>query len=80
MTPTNMPFGIKRLKFSNYLEIVLAIKNPQGQYLKVSGLNLEYPWSIYVTYSRVGRLFSLFVLAPDNKKIIQKFKLNNIQF
>jgi ATP-dependent DNA helicase PIF1 len=69
--PTDLPFQFKRIQFSIQLAFAMTINQSQGQSLEVYGINLEFSCfsqgQLYVASSRVGKPFSLFVFAPENK-------------
>ncbi|CAF4678937.1 unnamed protein product, partial [Rotaria magnacalcarata] len=57
MVPNDMPFQFKRLQFPVRLAFAMSINKPQGQSLKVAGINLGAPCfshgQLYVAYSRL---------------------------
>ena len=65
-----MPFEFKRIQFPIWVTLAMMINKSQGQSLSVCGLIIENPCishGQYVVWSRVGKPFVLFVLAPNNK-------------
>ncbi|CAI6344694.1 unnamed protein product [Macrosiphum euphorbiae] len=80
--PTNLPFQFKRIQFPVRLVLAMTINKSQGQSLEVCGINLEFSCfshgQLYVDSSRVGKLSSLFVFAPENKtkNIVYHMALN----
>ncbi|CAF2084545.1 unnamed protein product, partial [Rotaria magnacalcarata] len=71
MVPNDMPFQFKRLQFPVRLAFAMSINKPQGQSLKVAGINLGAPCfshgQLYVAYSRVGTGKNLYAFALDGK-------------
>lgn len=71
MISTNLPFDFKWLLFPMRLAFTMTINKSQGQVLEIWGIILEFPCfvhgQIYVASSRVWKLSSLYIYAPQNK-------------
>ncbi|XP_035221873.1 uncharacterized protein LOC118194780 [Stegodyphus dumicola] len=73
--PSDVPSHFKRLQFLISLSFAISINKPQGQSLKVFGLNLQSPCfshgQLYVgCCSRVGRKDNLYIFAPNGKRLL----------
>ena len=71
VSPTDLPYQMRRLQFPVRLSFAMTINKSQGQSLKVVGLNLKNPCfshgQLYVGCSRVGSAANLYIFAPNHQ-------------